>query len=256
MALNVLDDGRMYTLALDTTNPVGGLALLRDRAVAACLDGDPGRTHGERLPGDILRVLETTAVRLRDIDLYAVARGPGGFTGLRVGMATIQALALVHARPVVAVSALEAAARGALVAGADLGPDDLVGVWLDAHRGEVFSALYGQRPSGVTTTQIEAIDGPGVDVPAPILARWRSAAGARRVWLAGGGARRYRTEARRAGFVDEIAVDQNLAAVVGIMAVESARRGATQSPHELAPLYIRRPDAELARQRRAVRSQP
>lgn len=243
----------MYTLALDTTSPVGGLAVMRDHEVVTTLNGDSSRTHGERLPGDVLRVLETAGLALGDVDLYAVARGPGGFTGLRVGISTTQGLALVHGRPVAAISALEAAARAALMAEAGIGRNDLVGVWLDAHRGEVFSALYGMDESPADPSSLRIVDEPRVDTPAAVLVRWRTEIDAGRIWLTGAGALRYRAEARDGGLADEIRIGANLAVAVGVIAVESARLGTTLSPHEVAPLYIRRPDAELARQRRVGR---
>ncbi len=239
----------MITLALDTTTPVGGLALLHGGTVTARLDGDPSRTHGVRLPGDIARMLGAEGIQLADVTLYAVARGPGGFTGLRVGMATIQGLALVHGRPVVPVSALDASARVAHAAGMSLQGDDLLGVWMDAHRGEVFSSLFGLDSAGGGDPRLVTIEPALVDTPAATLERWRPRVGSRRMWLTGGGVCRYRAEAARSGVVDEIPSEGNLASMVGVMAVESAQRGATLTAHELMPLYVRRPDAELARQR-------
>ena len=105
----------MLILALDTTSRAGSVALARDAGVLDQQRGDPSRTHGERLPGDIGDLLERHGLTVADVDLYAVAAGPGSFTGLRVGIATIQGLALAHARPVVPVSALVALAHGALI---------------------------------------------------------------------------------------------------------------------------------------------
>ena len=76
-------------------------------------------------------------VGMRDVDLLAVASGPGSFTGLRIGIATIQGLAMAHGKRVVPVSALEALARAAVNP-----PIDTIAAWMDAQRGEVFAALY------------------------------------------------------------------------------------------------------------------
>ena len=103
----------MLILALDTTTRAGSAAVLRDGRVLHELAGDPALTHGQRLPGELMRVLDAAGVRIEDVDLFAVAAGPGSFTGLRVGIATMQGLAMARGRRVVPVSTLEALARRA-----------------------------------------------------------------------------------------------------------------------------------------------
>src|SRR5437588_2449680 len=127
----------MRVLALDTTTPAGSVALLEDDRVEDERRGDAARTHAERLPGEILSVLNARGLSLSDIDLFAVASGPGSFTGLRIGIATIQGLALTTGRRIVPVSALEALAQSVAST-----PETFVGAWMDAHRHDVFTALY------------------------------------------------------------------------------------------------------------------
>src|SRR5438093_13443989 len=98
----------MKVLALDTTTRVGSVALIDDERILDERDGDSTRTHAERLPQELLAVANDNGVALSEIDLFAVASGPGSFTGMRIGIATIQGLALVAARRAVAVSALDA----------------------------------------------------------------------------------------------------------------------------------------------------
>src|SRR5690242_13877602 len=74
----------MITLALDTSTRTGGCAVLRGDDVLADLPGDAARSHAERLPGDLMTVLARAQLTLRDVDIFAVATGPGSFTGLRV----------------------------------------------------------------------------------------------------------------------------------------------------------------------------
>src|SRR5262245_22323963 len=100
----------MLILALDSTTRAGSVALVEDDGVLAERRGDAERSHAERLPRDLDAVLEAHGRRTSDVDLFAVAAGPGSFTGLRVGIATMQGLAFVHRRPLAAVSALEAMA--------------------------------------------------------------------------------------------------------------------------------------------------
>ena len=103
----------MRVLALDTTTRAGSVAVLEDGRVLIERAGDGSRTQTERLPGELLEALAEVSLGTRDIDLFAVATGPGSFTGLRTGIATIQGLALVHRRPVAALSALRALAEAA-----------------------------------------------------------------------------------------------------------------------------------------------
>src|SRR5206468_2472744 len=126
-------------LALDSTTRAGSVALVEDDQIVAERRCDPARSHAERLPGDLLRLLGDTGVPLSAIDVFAVAAGPGSFTGLRIGMATMQGFAFVERKRIAAVSALEAIGH---FASADLAAGELVGVWMNAHRRDVFSALY------------------------------------------------------------------------------------------------------------------
>src|SRR5438132_7531454 len=98
----------MRVLALDTTTRAGSVALVDDDVIVEERPGDPLRTHAERLPAELLALVAGDGRALASIDMFAVAAGPGSFTGLRIGIATIQGLAVVSHRRIVAVSALEA----------------------------------------------------------------------------------------------------------------------------------------------------
>ena len=170
----------MVILALDTTTKAGSCALWRDGALVEQRPGDAARTHAERLPGDLADLLAAHGLTVKDVDLYAVASGPGSFTGLRVGIATIQGLALVHGRKVVAVSALEALAQcgAAAVEGATL-----AGGWMEAYRGEVFGALYRITARGdaeLASRRSKRSRRPRSRIRAELAADW-----ARIVWATG-----------------------------------------------------------------------
>jgi tRNA threonylcarbamoyladenosine biosynthesis protein TsaB len=232
----------MRVLALDTTTREGSVALVEDDRVIAEYGGDVARSHAERLPGDLVRALDSAGWASSSIDVFAIVAGPGSFTGLRIGIATLQGLALVHGRPVVAVSALEALAQ---IAGRGLGTGSLVAAWVDAHRHEVFSALYRvQACAAFSPDRIVEIEAPVVETPASLLARWD---GLHQVGaFVGDGAELYAAMLDgAAGLVPA----PRLAAAAGLMAVETARRGGAVEPAAVRPIYIRRPDAEVARAR-------
>jgi tRNA threonylcarbamoyl adenosine modification protein YeaZ len=169
-----------------------------------------------------------------------VASGPGSFTGLRIGIAAIQGLAFVTGRRIVAVSTLEALAQ----AGSDrLEPGSLVAAWMDARRRDVFSALYRVTPAAAFTRgRLVQMDPPMVAHPDAILERWASL-GAPDVFV-GDGATMFASLLPKGSDVRPM---PHLAAVIGRMAVDRGRAGESVPPGGVQPPYVRRPDAEIAR---------
>ncbi len=234
----------MIILALDTSTRAGSVALARDGAAVATRCGDPGRTHGERLPGDLLRLLAEEGLSLAQVDLYAVSSGPGSFTSLRVGVATIQALALAHRRPVVPVSTLDAVARALRTASA---ATDLRAAWMDGQRGEVFAALYDG-----TAHDEEAVAPPMAGTAVAVLDVWAPRLVGRSISVGGDAvaATRDLLETRLGPHARLLDDPAPLAPVIARIASERAARGETVTPHAIRPVYVRRPDAVLARGRR------
>jgi tRNA threonylcarbamoyladenosine biosynthesis protein TsaB len=239
----------MLVLALDTTTRAGSLALARDGALVEALVGDHLRPHAERLPVDIMRLLQRHGLTPFDVDVFAVAIGPGSFTGLRIGIAAIQGLAFASNRPVVGVSALEAVAH-AVLGGGPVWPLSRVGVWMDAQRDEVFSAVY-DRVEGDGPAHLRIVDEPAVGEPRLTALRWHALAAGPWFPVAGDGAVRYRTVLEGvAGPAVQVIDPPPLAPSIVALAEARARLGETIPPHAIRPLYVRRPDAELARDRR------
>jgi tRNA threonylcarbamoyladenosine biosynthesis protein TsaB len=256
----------MLILALDTTTRQGSAALIRDRQLIGVHLGDPERTHAERLPADLLALLESHSLQLADVDVYGVVAGPGSFTGLRVGIATIQGLAYASDRPIVPVSALEALAQ--IAAGWDPFGDGkreaagtMVGVLMDAQRREVFSTLCrvaardASPADGATIwgpMALDTLDPPAAEPPATVLARWGRVAPSQEIVVAGEGAIKYRAEVDGLlpGVVRLVEPVPPLAPIVGAIAAARAEAGQVVSPHGVKPVYVRAPDAELARDRR------
>jgi tRNA threonylcarbamoyladenosine biosynthesis protein TsaB len=228
----------MTVLAIDTTTRTGSAAVVRNGVVLGELCGDPAVTHGQRLPGDLVRLVAEAGVSLDEVDLLAVAAGPGSFTGLRVGIAAMQGLAMATGKPVVPVSTLEALARRVTAPAGGL-----VAAWVDAQRGEVFAALYehgGEAPLAAPTAL----------PPGPTLLALDAMAGVRQVRFTGDGAVRY-ADLIEAAFEGRAEVDREAPRLaVSIALIAEGAPGRAVAPHAVAPIYIRRPDAELARERR------
>jgi tRNA threonylcarbamoyladenosine biosynthesis protein TsaB len=228
----------MRVLALDSTTRSGSVALVDNGLVIDEREGDPSRTHGERLPAELAQL----GAPWSTVDVFAVASGPGSFTGLRIGIATMQGLALVTGRPVAGVSGLEAHAQ---IASQLVGPDALVAVWIDAQRGEVFSALYRTTDAPVFTRErLVEIEAPAVAAPAFTLRAW-SQYDLRSAIFAGDGTARYASSIEAAESGPRIAPPTLLAGAIGRMAAASGDLAG--SPSAIHPLYVRRPDAELHR---------
>ena len=252
----------MLILALDTTTAQGSVALARDGSVLDELVGDPTVTHGQRLPGDVVSLLERHGLTTSLIDQYVVAAGPGSFTGLRVGIATVQGLALANRRRVLGVSVLDAVtevASRATIEGT-IAPEVIV-PWMDAKRGEVFSALY--EPVAPDETDKEgserglewkATEGPVARTPTTLLNAWGSTLRNRTVTVMGDGIDRDRRllEAAFGPRARLIADVPPLAGVMAAMASQRPWRDHAVPPHAIRPVYVRRPDAELARAQRGA----
>jgi tRNA threonylcarbamoyl adenosine modification protein YeaZ/ribosomal-protein-alanine acetyltransferase len=235
----------MVILALETVTRAGSLALLDDDACLARA-GDAHKTHGERLPGEILAFLGEHRRTLHDVDLLAVVVGPGSFTGLRVGLAAVQGLALAGHKRVVAVPTLEAMADAWVSQRPRQGRTRVVPC-LDGQRGEVFFAAWDAEPDEVAVERGPVI-APGVGPPADLLRELDAHPTTARQILVGSGARRY-----AAAFLGEghaLDIDDTPVPLAEVAARAAARRPETAvAPHALRPFYIRRPDAVLARER-------
>jgi tRNA threonylcarbamoyladenosine biosynthesis protein TsaB len=222
----------VIVLALDSATPasVAGV-LLADGRVVEARDDPPGDSRGEhaaRLLPLAEAALAEAGATWDDLDRIAVGVGPGGFTGLRIGVATARALAQARRLPLVPVSSLAALAEP-LNAGDE---PSLVAAVIDARRGEVFAAAWR--------------DGRPVLAPAalaPTDLAERLAAAKAPALAVGNGAIRFRQELTSAG----VAVPQDESTVHRIGAEALCRLGAAGEPAErdaLLPDYRREPDAQ------------
>ena len=236
----------MLVLAVDTTTRQGSVALARDGRVVAVYEGDGAVTHGVRLPGDLVRFLQAHDLRVADMDLFAVASGPGSFTGMRIGIATMQGLALANGKPLIGISALDAINDAVFALNPQpsaLNPRSEVAVWMDAQRGQVFSAVY--RNNVVLEAAL-------ADKPADILSRWAREE-RRPALFAGDGALVYQPLIRQTrGDVYIPDPTPPLAPSIARLAETTLRANGASTPDAIRPIYVRRTDAELVRDGKAA----
>jgi tRNA threonylcarbamoyladenosine biosynthesis protein TsaB len=227
----------VFILSLDTTTRGGSVAVTRDAELLALVPGDATRSHSERLPGEIETALAQAGVHRQQVDLLAVATGPGAFTGLRIGLAAMQGLAMTLNRPVIGVSALDALA-------AEVTGVPFVAPWMDAQRGEAFAMLV-DLASGLT------IESPLAGPPAGILEAWRGHLAGRAAVFIGDAAERDAALIAAAGAGKWVTrTPPPLAPALARIAGRRAAQGEAGLPHQLTPIYVRRPDVEIERERR------
>jgi tRNA threonylcarbamoyladenosine biosynthesis protein TsaB len=215
--------------------------------------GDPKVSQSATLLNDINNVLEQAGVKLAEVDLFACASGPGSFTGLRIGIATLKALAASLSRPCAGIPTLQAVAHAG---GSSLATVAL----LPAGRGEVFVQMFSVAEGGV----IAELDAAAHLSPAKMFAKY---AGLKDLRWAGSGAHLYKelleneAQARGISFVTDSIVEawsekgsgvwelapeeSNLAGHVAALALQLFQSGALQSPHDLSAIYVRPSDAEI-----------
>lgn len=219
----------MLLLAIDTSGKNGSIALAR----AADQSADPvdvietvpltGGTFSAQLVPQIAALLTAHQLTKQNIDAFAVGSGPGSFTGLRIGLAAVKALAGVLEKPIAAVSLLEvcvfaSGAQGKVVAA------------LDAGRGDIYAGEYeipaaGQTPRQHMLTRNEfLVQAKGWIVVTPDSAL---------------------AEILRAGGLTITTIPTISAADVARLGWRKLQSGATVSPEALEANYIRRTDAEM-----------
>ncbi len=142
----------MKILALETSATAASVAVCDDEALIAQSFQRTGLTHSATLMPMVESMLNNTNITMQDIDLIAVAAGPGSFTGLRIGVSAAKGLAWAEDKPCASVSTLEAMAWQLS------GMDAIVCATMDARRQQVYNALFEIRDNvPVRITQDRAI---------------------------------------------------------------------------------------------------
>lgn len=145
--------------ALDTSSNFTSMAVSRGPETLAVFGAALDGKRSERLWNEAGFLLDEIGLAIKDVELFAACVGPGGFTGLRVGIAAIKGLAMATGKSVVGVTSLEAVAAAS-------GPAPAIFVMINAYKGEVYSQLFSfgagglpiaERPPRVTTSH-EAIE--------------------------------------------------------------------------------------------------
>ena len=241
-------------LSLDTASIGGSVWLGRGNGQLATLIGDPKVSQSASLLSDISNCLDQSGLKLSDVDLFACASGPGSFTGLRIGIATLKGLAASLERPCLGIPTLEAVAQAG-------GPSQATVALLPAGRGEVFAQMFSVAEGAV----VKELDRATHLSPERMVERYASF---KQLKWAGSGAYLQRdlldSHAQQQGIyfsqtlsepdaaqpeylngIWELAAPEvNLAKHVAALALQRFQSGEIQSPHTLSAIYVRPSDAE------------
>ncbi len=214
-------------LGVDTTHEFGSLALLRGSEVLEEVLLHSPEGFGQILFGRMGELLSRHGATAADVDCFAAASGPGSFTGVRIGLATVKGLAEATGKPAVAVSNLAAMTR--------YGSRGLRAVVLDARRGEVYGAVYdecGRAVAAETVMPFKEWLGTLPEGEIEFVAMdFSPFAGA--------------LEGTRFAAAAVTMAPRALAAAVGRIAWEEWRAGQADDPAGIDANYVRRSDAEL-----------
>lgn len=242
-------------LSLETTTRAGSICLTRGERRLAARVGEGKTSHSNDLLKNIRAVLASAGLRIKDVDAFAVALGPGSFTGLRIGLATAKSFAVTLERPLYGVPTLHAIALSA-------GPSDSTLAMLPAGRGEAFGQLFEVDKN----LRVRPLNGPVHQKPERLLSGMDTG---RALKLAGEGTQVYAEQigayALRAGIAlkregedftsvvgEGAAVEwilaapvENLAAHVGAQARRWIGEGDSGEALNVRAIYVRPSDAEL-----------
>ncbi|MDA8138672.1 MAG: tRNA (adenosine(37)-N6)-threonylcarbamoyltransferase complex dimerization subunit type 1 TsaB [Desulfobacteraceae bacterium] len=222
----------MRILAVDTATEVCGVALLIDGQIAVEQIISQGLTHTRTLMMSIQSLLIEAGLDLAEVDGLAVSRGPGSFTGLRIGISTVKGIATATGKPIVGISTLAALAHQAPVT------TRLICPMIDARRGEVYWSLYERADVGLVSLNAEQVG--KIDQVLPKLKE--------PCLLIGNGAQRYATEIK-AKASDKVAFAEDglntlRAGTLATLALPQFESELLDDPSLFGPIYIRPSDAQ------------
>lgn len=234
----------MRLLALDTTSHGCSVAILDDRDIVAEINIEKKETHSKHVMDMIDGALRVSGLNAEDMDAFAVAKGPGSFTGLRIGMSTIKGLCVATGKPLVGVSSLESLALGATSFGLPVCPI------IDARKNEVYLARYSFTNRMPQTLRAPCAVGPdtlcdGIETPTLFLGTGVDVFGDVIKMKLGDWA-----------VFPDACFHQIRARHVAELGYRSFSRGSTDETVSLTPTYIRKSDAELNLKRAVASSSP
>ena len=232
-------DAKLPTvLAIDTSGPVAGCAVLAGGRIVHLTAMNHGLTHSETIMPAVDAALEGAGLRCGDVDVFAAVAGPGSFTGVRIGVCAVKGLAHATGKPCAAVHALEALAMNFY------GFDGLCCPILDARRGQVYCAAFDMS-GGYPARALE-------DAALPLSDFLSTLPADRRLVFVGDGVPLHGAAVREALGARAFIAPENLRDLRADAAcmLAAIRPETWVSPAALRPIYLRAPQAVRERERK------
>lgn len=226
----------MIILAVDTTAFTGSVAILEETKLISEVNIDSSSTYSERLLPAVDFLLKINKLSIQDVDGFAVAVGPGSFTGIRIGLSTVKSFSYASGKPVAGISTLKALAEKLRRSQAHL-----LCPLLDAKKGEVYAALFESKGEKLFELVPQGAYSP--DRFFSLLPSHRI------VTFIGSGVEVYKKKIFQY-FKDKARLSQRspfIAHEVGRLGYEMLKRKKGKSAEELEPLYFRKSQAEEGR---------
>lgn len=238
----------MKILALDTSGKVAGVAVWEDDLLLAEFSISAGKTHSQTILPMLEEIKQLTDLDMTTLDAIAVAAGPGSFTGLRIGSATVKGLGFALQKPIVPVPTVDALAYNLY------GTSQVVCPLLDARRNQTYTGLYEFQKKELTY-ELRTIR-QQCAVPVSEIVSACNELG-REVIFLGDGVPVFRDQLAELltvpySFAPAPANRQRAASVAALGAI-AFREGKTQTPEEHAPEYLRLSQAERERDEKQMR---
>ncbi len=228
----------MLIFGIDTCCMAATAALMNDEVLVAQTVINHKKTHSQKMMPQIEEMFRAAELSPSDVDAYAAAVGPGSFTGVRIGVATVKAMAQAHQKPCIGVSTLEALAYASYFF------DGIISPILDARRGQVYNSLFMGSADGMTRlTEDRALS------LEELIAELEQSG--KKVMFMGDGVAVHRDRIKeflgdRAFFAPKI-TRLNLAGSVAELGLEKFKNGSLTGYGDLVPQYVRLSQAEQDR---------
>ena len=146
-------------LCLETATPVCSVALNESCCTIALRETEGQNAHSEKITNFIREVMEVAKIDYSQLDAVAVSKGPGSYTGLRIGVSTAKGICYAADVPLMAIDTLEAMAYGLKAKlGSQIGENDLLIPMIDARRMEVYAAIFDTNLNKINDTAALVID--------------------------------------------------------------------------------------------------
>jgi tRNA threonylcarbamoyladenosine biosynthesis protein TsaB len=223
----------MKILSVETSAISASTAICEDNIILSEFFNNTHQTHSQTLMPMVQALLNNCKISINDIDVFAVSNGPGSFTGVRIGVSAVKGMAMVHSKPCVAVSTLEAIAHNLK------GQNCIACAVMDARCNQVYNALFDVSESSITRiTEDRALTINDLKKELEICNK--------NIILVGDGAKLCYNNMQEMHniFIAPEHLMYQRASAVGLLGAEYFNKGMAVTASMLLPFYLRLPQAE------------